>query len=239
MQPPADPPRVAIVAHEPDPRQRITTDLHHLGYQAWETGSAEALYRHLVMHPMDIALVDTDLPNGEAFDLLEHLAMAERYGLIALTRVDSTEHRTKALELGADLYLIKPLEPAELNAGIQAVLRRLQAPPSPRAEDLVSPWRLDVPKSALQAPCGTCVRLTTRETELLAFLMSRSGEVIHKTDLLRCLHDSTETADFHRIESMLYRVRKKASEGLKHNLPVRSVFGRGLTFVGRAIVKAT
>jgi len=230
-------PTIAIVEDEADLRLNLELFLRSCGYPAWSVGSAEALYKHLVTRPTQIIIVDIGLPGEDGFSLIEHLAAANRYGLIAMTARGATADRIQGLKRGADLYFVKPVDLYELEAGIESVLRRLNQINRRRSEDQPDPWILDLFDSSLHAPNGEAVALTAREIELLAYLMSRPGEIIGKEDLLLHLSGSTAMDDFHRIETLLYRLRKKAEQTLGLGLPVRSVFGRGLSFIGPAHIE--
>ena len=230
-------PTVAIVEDEADLRLNLELFLQGCGYPVWGVGSAEALYKQLVTRPTQIIIVDIGLPGEDGFSLIEHLAAANRYGLIAMTARGATADRIQGLKRGADLYFVKPVDLYELEAGIESVLRRLSQVGGRRSEDQPNPWILDTLDNRLRAPGGEALVLTAREIELLAYLMSRPGEVVGKEDLLLHLSGSTAMDDFHRIETLLYRLRKKAEQALGQGLPVRSVFGRGLSFVGPAQIE--
>lgn len=228
------PPTIAIVEDEADLRLNLELFLQGRGYPVWGVDSAEALYKQLVTRPTEIIIVDIGLPGEDGFSLIEHLAAANRYGLIAMTARGATADRIQGLKRGADLYFVKPVDLYELEAGIESVFRRLNHVSRRRDDDQPKPWILDTRDNRLLAPGGEALVLTVREIDLLAYLMSRPGEVIGKDDLLRHLSGSAAMDDFHRIETLLYRLRKKVDQALGQGLPVRSVFGRGLSFVGPA-----
>lgn len=230
-------PTIAIVEDEADLRLNLELFLRSCGYPVWGVGSAEALYKHLITRPTEIIIIDIGLPGEDGFSLIEHLAAANRYGLIAMTARGATADRIQGLKGGADLYFVKPVDLYELEAGVESVLRRLSQTQGRRNNDQPDPWILDTLDSRLRAPGGRALILTAREIELLAYLMARPGEVVGKSDLLLHLAGSTAMDDFHRVETLLYRLRKKAEETFGQGLPVRSVFGRGLSFVGPARIE--
>ncbi|WP_040843863.1 response regulator transcription factor [Thiorhodococcus drewsii] len=231
-------PAIAIVEDDEDLRFNVELYLRNLGYQIWGVGSAEAFYRQLVTQPVNLVIVDIGLPGEDGFQLTEYLASARRYGLVIVTGRTAVEDRVRGLTLGADIYLTKPVELAELEASIRAVLRRLKPELEVRRNDRsLPPWSLNLQGCQLRSPSGSSVELTARETELLAYLMQRPGEVIDKSELLLELTGSINLEDFHRIESMLYRMRKKVEKCLGCSLPVRSVFGRGLSFIGTVSIQ--
>ncbi|WP_328985303.1 response regulator transcription factor [Thiorhodovibrio winogradskyi] len=236
---PTDPARasLAIVEDEAPLRDNLELFLRSRGYAVCGVGSAEALYKQLATSPTQIIIVDIGLPGEDGFSLIEHLAAANRYGLIALTARGATADRIQGLQRGADLYFVKPVDLHELEAGIESLWRRLGHASRRRREDQPNPWILEPLDRRLRAPAGQVLALTARESELLDYLMSRPAEIISKDDLLCYLSGSAATDDFHRIEALLYRLRKKAMEVFAQPLPVRAVFGRGISFVAAARIE--
>ena len=92
-------------------------------------------------------------------------------------------------------------------------------------------WRLDVGQATLRAPNQTVVPLTSRELEFLTCLTDAKGGLVTKRALLEALGHEGVDDGFHRIESMLTRLRRKTLDATGLPLPVRAVFGRGLAFV--------
>jgi DNA-binding response OmpR family regulator len=227
---------IAIVEDEDDLRCNTELFLRSRGYQVWGVESAEALYKQLVTTPADVILVDINLPGENGFTLIEHLRASDRYILIAMTARITTEDRIKGLNSGADMYFMKPVDLEELEAGIRSALRRVREPLLRPAEDESAVWILDGSEYSLQSPADGSIKLTGRELELLSKLMRSPGLVIDKKEI--CLLDNTLSGvDLHRIDSLLYRLRKKVETDLRLVLPIRSVFGRGYVFTGAALVK--
>jgi DNA-binding response OmpR family regulator len=227
---------IAIVEDEDDLRCNTELFLRSRGYQVWAVESAEALYKQLVTTPADVILVDINLPGEDGFLLIEHLRDSDRYILIAMTARIATEDRIKGLNSGANMYFMKPVDLEELEAGIRSALRRVrEAIPRP-IDDESSRWTLNLREFYLQAPNGGNVKLTGREMEVLSQLMRNAGQVIDKKNVTQP-NDDQNGEDLHRIDSLLYRLRKKVESELQQVLPIRAVFGKGYAFTSAAVVK--
>lgn len=227
---------IAVVEDEDELRCNITTFLQGRGYCCWGAVSAEELYRHLLVQQADLVLVDINLPGEDGFSLLSHLATSGRYGLIAMTARGETADRIRGLESGADMYFVKPVDLYELEAGIRAVLRRNPSQTPEEPKKVRQGWVLDYVNSCLVAPDSRTMELTSRELAFLGCLMVECGQTVLKNTLQEACCDSNHD-DFHRIETLLYRLRKKSEQSLEQNLPVRAVFGKGMVFTDNASLR--
>ncbi len=227
---------IAIVEDEDELRCNITSFLQGRGYRCWGATSAEELYRCLLVQQADLLLVDINLPGEDGFSLLSHLATAGHYGLIAMTARSELADRIRGLESGADMYFVKPVDLYELEAAIRAVLRRgaQHRPRLPEKER--QGWVLDYAHSCLFAPDSKAMQLTSRELAFLSCLMAACGRTVLKETLQGACSGSSND-DFHRVETLLYRLRKKSEQELGQNLPVRAVFGKGMMFTDNARLK--
>lgn len=234
---------IAIIEDDEDLRLNIELFLRGSGYQVWGVPSAELFYKQLVVEPAELVLVDIHLPGEDGYSVISHLAAAGRYGIIAMTCNGGSADRIRGLSCGADMFFMKPLDLTELEAGIRAVIRRSICHGSTaqrslvaiREEDKGQVWQLALQTSQLLAPDGKQTELTSREVVLLQLLMRAPGQTLDKNAIHAALGNHAED-DFHRVESLLYRLRKKVESVSAQKLPIRAVFGRGLVFAGNTRV---
>ena len=219
---------IAVVEDDEDLLANVCSFLQKSGFVAWGATSAESFYVRLLREKIDLAVVDLGLPGETGLSLVRRLA-AERVPVIIQTARGRLEQRIAGLEAGALQYFVKPTDMGELVAGINAQLRHLGASPA-RADELMR-WRLDVPAALLIAPDQRSVRLTSRELDLLICLMETPGCMVGKAALLAAMGHGDVEGGFHRIETLLSRLRRKTLEATGVTLPVRAIFGRGLVFV--------
>ena len=228
--------RVAIIEDSADLLDELLAFLRHRGFDAWGVRSAEAFWRQLHRDPVDIVLIDIGLPGEDGFSVLDYLHEIGQFGLVVITARGHEQDRLQALNSGADLYLIKPVNFSDLADSINALGSRLrqQKPPvsAPQAvsaeRSASSPWTLQVEQ--LVAPSGLTLPLTQQEYRLLEVLMRNRNEVCNKVALHDCLFTDEGEPELHRIDVVISRLRHKARlHGI--TLPIRAIFGKGLAFI--------
>ena len=229
--------RIAIIEDNEDLLEELMFFLQSRGYPVWGKGSAEAFWKHLHRHPADIVLVDIGLPGEDGFSVVEYLKSLGRYGLIVLTARGGMHDKMRGLNLGADQYLVKPVNFAGLAEQVSALWVRMQlnATPELSGVNTITPqlWQLDDNHQELISPDGVTLPLTSQEYKLIEMLHRYSNEVCSKEMLHDLLFGYAEVPDTHRIDVVLNRIRNKARQ-LGVRLPVRSIFGKGLVLVSSA-----
>ncbi|HDG7723846.1 TPA: response regulator transcription factor [Klebsiella quasipneumoniae] len=231
--------RLAIIEDNPDLLDELLAWLGYRGFEVWGTRSAEAFWRQLHSHPVDIVLIDIGLPGEDGFSVLSYLHELGHYGLVVVSARGQQQDKLQALSLGADAYLIKPVNFAHLAETLTALGARLQqdrpAPQQPeKASAAPAPapatglWRLHEDK--LISPDARTLELTQQEYRLVELLMRNRNEVCSKLDLHACLFAHESEPDLHRIDVVVSRLRHKARQQGIH-LPVRAIFGKGLAFI--------
>ena len=132
----------------------------------------------------DALILDLGLPDGDGMDLLADVrARGLSLPILVVTARDAVSERIRALDLGADDFVIKPFVYAELLARIRALLRRASAPRwSPLAFADLS---LDPALGLVLRTDGTRIALSQRESAVLAVLLRRGGDVAPRADILK------------------------------------------------------
>lgn len=231
--------RLAIIEDNPDLLDELLAWLGYRGFDVWGTRSAEAFWRQLHSHPVDIVLIDIGLPGEDGFSVLSYLHELGHYGLVVVSARGQQQDKLQALSLGADAYLIKPVNFAHLAETLTALGARLQQDrPAPQQPEMASAapapapatglWRLHEDK--LISPDARTLELTQQEYRLVELLMRNRNEVCSKLDLHACLFAHESEPDLHRIDVVVSRLRHKARQQGIH-LPVRAIFGKGLAFI--------
>ncbi|WP_208692350.1 response regulator transcription factor [Klebsiella quasipneumoniae] len=231
--------RLAIIEDNPDLLDELLAWLGYRGFEVWGTRSAEAFWRQLHSHPVDIVLIDIGLPGEDGFSVLSYLHELGHYGLVVVSARGQQQDKLQALSLGTDAYLIKPVNFAHLAETLTALGARLQQDrPAPQQPEMASAapapapatglWRLHEDK--LISPDARTLELTQQEYRLVELLMRNRNEVCSKLDLHACLFAHESEPDLHRIDVVVSRLRHKARQQGIH-LPVRAIFGKGLAFI--------
>lgn len=155
----------------------------------------------------DLVLLDLMLPDGRGIPFLKRLrAEGDNQPVIILTALDQVSDRIEGLNAGADDYLVKPFDLAELSARIGSVARRYAGNPNPILS--LGPLQIDFASRRIQRG-GHPVTLTAREWALMEALLSRPGQLFSKTQLEEKLYAFDSEVESNTIEVHISRLRKK------------------------------
>jgi len=172
----------------------------------------------------DLIVLDVMLPGLDGWKVLETLRRAGKdMPVLFLTARDQVADRVKGLELGADDYLVKPFDFAELLARARSLLRRGKAkePEMLRVADL----ELDLLRRRV-CRAGRRIDLTAKEFTLLELLMRRQGEVLPRSLIASQVWDMNFDSDTNVIEVAVRRLRAKMDDDFEPKL-IRTVRGMG------------
>lgn len=218
------PPTLAVVLADSRLRDGFLDQLRSRGLTAWGAEGELDFYRELAVRKADIILLDMALPMGSGLAVLQHLASSSRYGLMAL--VDEA-NEAQARSMGAQGCVTKPVNFQHLLYGI-AMLWESCCQQGLHGNG----WRLDPEGPKLVAPNGRGMSLTTTEQRLMGGLMACYGQTLAKEQLITLLWGKHSERDYHGVEVLLSRLRRKALKELQQPLPVRAVQAVGLLFSG-------
>jgi two-component system, OmpR family, response regulator QseB len=181
----------------------------------------------LATESFDSIVLDLGLPHKDGLRVLTDLrASGDNTPVLILTARDALAAKIAALDAGADDYVIKPFDVAELAARIRAVVRRRAG----RADSLIKHGDIVVNLNTHQATCNSvAVPLSPREFAILTALLERPGVVLSRQQLTERLYGWTDEVESNALEVHIHALRKK----LGHEF-VRTVRG-----VGYAVAKAT
>lgn len=216
----------------------LTGQLQQLQYSVYTASSVPEAAALLQTQAVDGVILDLGLPGADGMELLTwvrgHIAGLP---VLILTARDGVEDRVRGLNAGADDYLTKPFNMQELQARLQALLRRARQPAFTQASTAsgavtttLGPLVLDHTAHAA-ALNGTALDLTQREWELLELLVHRCGEVVTRDDVLAAWRASPpepgQTAaplNSNALEVYVHRLRKKLDAS---PLSIRNIRGLG------------
>lgn len=142
---------------------------------------------------------------------------------------DETTH-ARALHDGADYFLYKPIKDSVLHATIFSFLRRLHILPAPL--DAVAAWRLYRHNGTLVSPGNERIALSDRECAVLTALFLSPHFPVSSERLLHALNMKADIFDPHRIDTIIYRIRKKLNQLSHPRFEIRNIYGKGFICVG-------
>lgn len=227
---------ICVLEDEADLREEIVESLQEAGFRVRGFAVSRALYASLLQTPCDIVVLDVGLPDEDGFSVAACLRSLGSIGIIMLTARSHDKDRVRGLQQGADAYLIKPTDLRVLQATIVSLARRLD---KERTGVAVAPvaaapaeklWALSADGWTLLSPAGVSLPLTGQERIFLQCLLEQAGVAVVREVLIAALKTDVEEYSFHRLDAMVSRLRKKATEQEGLTLPLRAVRGVGYLF---------
>lgn len=218
--------QLLLVDDDRDLAQLLSEILELEGYTIRVAEDGETALQQMAEQLPDLVLLDVMLPGIDGFETLRRIRATHELPVIMLTARGGDTERVQGLTGGADDYVPKPFNPAELLARIANVLRRV-APRDEVPDELqAGPLRLD--RKRRQAYVDTTpVTLTAAEQRVLEQLLQRTGEVLSRANLTQLALDRPLEAYDRSIDTLVSRLRKKLAEaGLRGNA-IRSLRGHG------------
>ena len=154
------------------------------GHAVASTASAMEALQHVVDSPPDLVILDLGLPGLDGYEALRMLRAISKIPVVVATARDDEADIVRALDAGADDYLVKPFGTGQIEARIRAVLRRAADGDDRRSGPIsVGALRLD-PHGYEATLAGPRLDLSRREFDLLHYLALHAGQVVTKRDLL-------------------------------------------------------
>jgi DNA-binding response OmpR family regulator len=212
--------QLLLVEDDPTLGDGLYTGLAQAGFAVeWVRDGALAEQRLAAQH-FALVVLDLGLPGLAGDELLRRLrALGNAVPVLILTARDATAEKIRALDAGADDYLVKPIDLDELAARIRALLRRAGGRASPLLdyplpEGLLS---LDPLAHTLQV-AGQAVSLSRQEFTLLQTLLENTGRVLTRTQLEQTLYGWAGEVDSNALEVHIHHLRKKLGSTLIRTL---------------------
>ncbi|GAA0430638.1 DNA-binding response regulator [Actinoplanes capillaceus] len=187
----------------------MTSMLQRRGYAVEHAATATAA---LEAAPCDLVLLDLNLPDGDGIDVCRVLrARNENLGIIAVTARGEERDRVTGLRVGADDYVVKPFSMAELQARIEALLRRtMRSAPAPAQVIEVGPLRIDLGARTVTVS-GEPVNLTRKEFDILASLARQPGIALTRERIMLDVWQTTWSGK-HTLEVHVASLRNKLGD---------------------------
>jgi len=215
--------RILIAEDDPVLADGLCRSLRASGYAVDVVSDGDAADTALTTQSFDLLILDLGLPRLSGLEVLRRLRTRQsRTPVLILTAADSVEQRVKGLDLGADDYMAKPFALTELEARARALTRRGMG----GAQTLLRHGALTLDQVGRVASLNDKpLELSGREIGLLEILLSRSGRLVSKEQLVDHLCEWGEEVSNNAIEVYVHRLRKKIEPG-----GVRIVTVRGLGY---------
>lgn len=198
--------RILIVEDDPDMARFITRGLTEQGYAVDPVVSGEEALERAAITAYDLVILDVMIPAPNGFEVSRQLrGQSVDVPILMLTARDAVADRVEGLDAGADDYLVKPFEFAELLARVRALLRRRGTPHHPVIE--VADMRIDT-RSHRVTRAGEELALTTKEYALLEFLAVNAGRVMGREEIAEHVWNEEFDPFTNLIEVYVGRLRR-------------------------------
>ncbi|TXF11855.1 response regulator [Pelomicrobium methylotrophicum] len=199
--------RLLLVEDDPHLGDALAAGLRQAGHAVDWVKDGVAADLALTAEPFDLLILDLGLPRRAGLAVLRTLrARGQSLPVIILTARDAVEDKVAGLDAGADDYLIKPVDLAELAARVRALARRAAGLAQPRLK--VGHLVID-PAARCAALNGAPLALSAKEFALLMTLAENAGRVVPRARLEAALYGWDETPESNALEVHIHHLRRK------------------------------
>jgi two-component system, OmpR family, response regulator TctD len=213
--------RILVVEDGVDIGNAIRSRLSRLGHAVDLEADGRAANVLLGTQNYDLVVLDVMLPSMDGFAILRELRSRSDTPVLLLTARSAVDDRVSGLGFGADDYLIKPFDYRELEARVQALLRRK----SGQASDILQLGDLTIDRNNRLAELkGHSLPLSRKEFALLEILLSRPQRTFSKEELLNLLFSYEKEPSLNAVEQYITRLRKKIDGS---SVEIRTTRGMG------------
>lgn len=226
--------RILIVDDDEMGSKLVQFLLTEQGYQVEVVDNARGALAIVERQPPDLMLLDVMLPQLNGFQIYERLQERDLdIPVIFVTGKGELEDKLQGLRMGADDYICKPFQPAELTARVDAVLRRYKKSLSGERRTLLTgSLQLDIPTHMVTLPDGRHKQLTQREMQLLLELIRHTGRAVSREDLLDAVWGENYPGDSNIVDVFVRRLRQKLERDPATPALIQAVRGIGYKFAG-------
>jgi two-component system response regulator MtrA len=220
--------RVLLVEDDSSIREIAALGLKQAGFRVTTAADGREALLHFRQRSFDLVVLDLMLPALDGYEVCREIRRESRTPIIMLSAKSDTVDVVVGLELGADDYVTKPFDMAELVARARAALRRAVEPP---AEPVITADGLEIDAAAFRVRRdGEDVALTATEFRLLLELARRPGQVFTRELLLERVWNYDYLGDSRLVDVAVQRLRAKVEDDPKNPRLIQTVRGVGYRF---------
>ncbi|SLN25653.1 Transcriptional regulatory protein OmpR [Roseovarius litorisediminis] len=225
-------PLVTILDDEPAIRTMLSDALEDAGFRTMTFGRATEFEAALRTTTPDVCLVDLSLPDRDGLTLVHRLALEQGATVIIISGRAQVQDRVTGLELGADDYIIKPFDPAEVVARIRARLRRGTTTPQTGETAHFNGWVAHFDRYILEDQTGQETPFSHAEGEVLRLFLERPKRLISRQSMQEVLGGAAGESFDRAMDVRISRLRTKLREDPKNPRLIKTIYGAGYIFLG-------
>lgn len=224
-------PLVTILDDEPAIRTMLADALEEAGFRTMSFARAAPFEAALRKTTPDVCLVDLSLPDRDGLTLVHRLALEQGATVIIISGRAQVQDRVTGLELGADDYIIKPFDPAEVVARVRARLRRGTAV-QPGETAQFAGWTAHFDRYMLEDETGEETSFSHAEGEVLRLFLERPKRLISRQAMQEALGGASGESFDRAMDVRISRLRTKLREDPKSPRLIKTIYGAGYIFLG-------
>lgn len=226
-------PMVAILDDEPEIRQMLSDALQDAGFRTVGFGRATEFEAALRKTAPDVCLVDLGLPDRDGLTLVHRLALESGAAIIIISGRAQVQDRVTGLELGADDYIIKPFELAEVVARVRARVRvGKAAKPGQSNTASFAGWTAHFDRYVLEDATGAETGFSHAEGEVLRLFLEAPKRLISRAHMQESLGGAAGESFDRAMDVRISRLRTKLGEDPKNPKLIKTIYGAGYIFLG-------
>ena len=231
--PPLKRPRVLLVEDNVRLAASIRDYLENHNLEVIVEGDGMAVAERMERLRPDLVVLDLMLPNKDGLTVCREIRRSDRTPILILTAKGEDIDQVLGLEMGADDYVVKPVEPRVLLARIEAILRRVRTTPQEPRDSRISIGRLAIDGAKRRAEIDNRdVELTTGDFDILWLLATRQGTVVTRDEILRVVRGIDYDGLDRSIDARICRLRRKLADAGGAESMIKTVRLRGYLFTG-------
>ncbi|EAU45125.1 response regulator transcription factor [Salipiger bermudensis] len=225
-------PLVFILDDEPAIRTILSEALTEAGFRTLSFARATEFEAALKRATPDVCLVDLGLPDRDGLTLVHRLALEQGASVIIISGRAQVQDRVTGLELGADDYIIKPFDPAEVVARIRARLRGPRAALRQSDTARFNGWTAHFDRYALEDEAGGETPFSHAEGEVLRLFLDSPKRLITRAQMQESLGGAAGESFDRAMDVRISRLRTKLGEDPKNPRLIKTIYGAGYIFLG-------
>lgn len=202
----------------------LTSYLKSEGIGVISAYDGESTLQELRRHSIDVIVLDVMLPGMDGYEVCREIRKQSDVHIIMLSARGEEMDRIIGLEVGADDYVSKPFSPREVVIRIKKALKRLYPKQGPKTLTLAELTVL--PDSYEVFVRGQKVEMTSKEIDVLSFMLSNAGKALTREHILNAAWGYEYYGDTRVVDTLIKRLRQKLSQENIH-FAIRSIYGVG------------
>jgi len=225
-------PLVTILDDEPEIRLMLADALNEAGFRTKSFARATEFEAALKSTAPDVCLVDLGLPDKDGLALVHRLALESGAAIIIISGRAQVQDRVTGLELGADDYIIKPFDPAEVVARVRARLRKARPEGKTANTARFAGWTARFESYVLTDATGAETPFSHAEGEVLRLFLESPRRLISRARMQESLGGAAGESFDRAMDVRISRLRTKLREDPRNPRLIKTIYGAGYIFLG-------